>query len=273
MRFRLSVTLIFILSINLFSMYDYTMDVVPAIRTKKMFSVGMAMKFSEYNGYFYNNTLYYRNTNDMNVSFINQKLLLIPHIEYRPFKFMEIGAGLPFAYIKNEEYSVLLNETKTETAWVLEGVHSHVKFAIIDWFLSLGVRVDFDYYLRSKFNKNTEFNDNADISTTVMLAIVPKKIPVNVFFNYRHHFTMDLHRNGTIIGGVEIITSKILSLHLGTTYMFSYYKKGASYVEPFVKFAINIGEYVTANVSYSKYVWGMNNPNAATFLLNIDFNF
>ena len=261
-------------STNLFAIYDYSIDISPIIRNKKMFSFGYALSYSEFNGYFSGGTLWYGDVNNISTTFISSELSMAPYFEYRPKPFLEIGLSLPFSYHKNEVFNILLNEETITSGWVFNSVHTYVKVAIIDWFLSLSFRLDADIAFANRFAKFDNFKDNFDMSAKIMLAIVPKKIPVNFLFNYEQHFGKEFLMHGVLQGGVEAITSDFLIVTLGANYMFPYTKEDrTSSLEVFAKLSVFFDDFLSGNASYAKNVYGENVGNDATFLINLSYHF
>jgi len=259
---------------NLFAIYDYSIDVLPAIKSKKMFSFGYALEYSEYNGLFSDGTLWYGDANDINTTFISSRLSMAPYFEYRPVSFLEIGMSFPFSYGKEEEFNILLNKESITDGWRFDAIHTYVKIAIIDWFLSFGVRLDADYRFSNKFIEYDSFEDSFDMSAKIMFAIVPKKIPLNFFFNYQQHFGKNSRMHGIIQGGVEAVTSDFLTITVGADYMFPYTKNDiTTYVEVFAKLSVFFDDFLSGNVGYSKNVFGENVGNNSTFIMNLSYNF
>ncbi len=256
---------------NLFAIYDYSIDISPVIRNKKMFSFGYALSYAEYNGIFSGGTLWYGDVNNISTTFISSELSMAPYFEYRPKPFLEIGLSFPFRYNRDEVFNILLNEETITGGWAFDAIHTYVKVAIIDWFLSVSLRLDADIAFANQFDN---FKDNFDMSAKIMLAIVPKKIPVNFLFNYQQHLGKEFLMHGVLQGGIEVITSDFLIVTLGADYMFPYTKENrTSSLEIFAKLSVFFDDFLSGNVSYGKNVYGENIGNNATFLINLSYHF
>ncbi len=275
MKLIKKIPLIFIIvatlsKINLYGITDYTLDISPEIKSPKMFSAGYAFSYGEYNGIFSDGTLYYGELGDVSHTFISTIISMTPYFEYRPWSFLQLGLSTPFSYTKKEEYdSLIYNETITEN-WSFDAVHAHAKVAIIDWFVSLGFRMDFAYNFSNTFGKK----DDLDIYGKIFIGIIPKKIPLNFLINYTQGFNDNRLAFGELQGALEFITSDIITLAVGANYVFPYTEENSfSYVEVFAKLGLFFDDYVSGNVSYSKIFYGEDSGNNATFLINISYHF
>ncbi len=255
---------------SLYAITDYTLDISPDIKSSKMFSVGYALSYSEYNGIFSDGTLYYGDIDSINLTFVSSTLAMTPYFEYRPLQFLEIGLSIPFSYTETENYDSLLNTSTISKNWSFDSIHSHIKVSAIDWLISLGFRMDFNYNFSGTFGRQGNF----DIYGKIFVGIIPKIIPVNLLINYEQGIDAYNIQFGQLQGAIEVITSNIITLAVGLNYMIPYTaENNISKLEAFAKLTLFFDDYFSGNVSYGKIFYGENIGNNSTFLINLSYHF
>lgn len=258
---------------------DYSFDISPLIEKPKMFSVGIGGIFREYNAWFNGGNLYIVNPATSNISRRDIYFTIMPYFEIRPTGFMEIGIAPTFTYQREDARNDLSGATNKVDGFGFDSINAYIKFMAVKWYLSFGVRLDVNYSFLTKKLPYEQDYDRFNIAGTLMFAIIPKVIPLNLLINYtlstRDHIKTDILEIGEVLGALEFITSPIITLYGGVIYVFPYTKKNkTSYVEPFVKFKATIGDFLLMNVTYRKVVWGDNySSNDSTFLFSIEYMF
>ncbi len=249
---------------------DYKLDLSPEIRNQKMFNAGLGIRYSEYNGMFFDGTLYYNENNDENITYVASSLSMVPYFEYRPLSFLELGLSMPISYNKHEQYSTLINSFITETKWTFDAIHSYAKIAIVDWIISLGFRMDFAYNFSDTFGSQNNF----DIYSKIFIAIVPKVIPFNLLLNYQQGLDKSNMPFGIAQAAIELVSSELLIFSLGANYMFPYGTEDiTSSIEAFANVSLFFDDFISGNVSYSKVFYGEGVGNNSTFLIDISYHF
>lgn len=255
---------------NLYADVDYKLDLSPAIRSQQTFNAGAAIRYSERNAMFYDNTLYYHDIDNENITYVSSTLSIVPYFEYRPLHFLQLGLSIPFTYNKHEEYNSLINGITTDDNWSFDAIHSYAKIAVIDWFISLGFRLDMSYNFSSLFGQQNNF----DIYSKIFVAIVPKVIPVNLLLTYQQGLDPNNLKFGITQAAIELVSSKILIFYAGASYFFPYTSDSSTYhVEAFTKLSLFFDDFLSGNVSYSKIFYGEGVGNNATFLIDISYHF
>lgn len=258
---------------------DYNFDISPLIEKPKMFSVGIGAIFREYNSWYNAGTLFTINPNSPNISRRDIYFTIMPYFEIRPLSFMEIGIAPTFTYQREDSRNNLNNATNKIDSFGFDSINAHIKFMAVKWYLSFGVRLDVNYSFLTRKLPYEKDIDRLNIAGTLMFAVIPKVIPLNLLINYtistRDHIKTDITEIGEILGALEFITSKIITLYGGVVYVFPYTKRNkTTYIEPFVKFKASIGDFLLMNVTYRKVVWGDNyTPNDSTFSFGIEYMF
>lgn len=270
-----AITVSFSKILTAYSRYDYSFDISPLILKTKMFSVGFGGVLDEYNSWFNNYEMVFSPKANSNMSLRNINFAFMPFFEIRYKKYLEVGIAFPFVFKRQDIRHNVANTTNITKYVGFEGLHGHIKANILDWYLSLGLRFDFDYSFYKNPLKYSVISDNLNITGNFMMSIIPKVIPLNLIFNYKFHTDKNLIKLGETLLALELITSPIINLYLGTTYVFPYTKENrTSYLEPFVKFAIKIGDFIYINAAYKKIVLGTSFiPNTATFVFSLEYMF
>ncbi len=261
--------------INLLAFNYNKMDLMPKIDDfNTMFSVGFAFEYSEYNSFFLDGVRSASPSDNINITFFNNNILMAPYIEYRPLSFLEIGLSTAFGYQEEDTYNLLLNEEFVSSDWFFDNVNTYVKIALIDWFLSFALRADMQIKFSNDFIEYSSFEEQFNFSLKAMFAIVPKKIPFNFFFNYEQSFNENLINFGLFQAGFEFITSPFINVYAGINYMFEYSPKLEQFsLEVFTKFTVSFDHFVSGGVGYAKNVYGNNVGNDSTFFIYVNYNF
>lgn len=255
---------------------DYSLDITPQIKKNKTFSVGLGGILAENNAWFDEGTLLFYHPDATNLSMRNLYLNIMPYFEFRPIKnFLEIGISTSFTYKRNDTRDDLTSLNSTNSIFAFDSIHSFIKVNPINWYLSVGFRFDVDYSFYNHRLNTEEEHDRLDFTATMMIAVVPKIIPLNLLINYRMHTGKKLSQLGELVGALEFITSPIIDLYLGTTFVFPYFSDDKNmYIEPFAKFNIKIDDFLHITSAYRKIAWGNNLiPNSSTFLVSIEYMF
>lgn len=258
-----------------YSRYDYSFDMSPLITKTKMFSVGFGGVLEEYNAWFNNYEMIFTPLQNANMSLRNINFSFTPFFEFRYKKYFEAGVASPFIYKRQDIRHNAANTTNVIDFTGFEGIHGHIKVNMLDWYLSLALRFDIDYSLYKSLLPYSIKKDDLDITGNFMLAVVLKVIPLNFLFNYKFHTDKTLTKLGEILSAFEFITSPIINLYIGASYVFPYTKENTiSYLEPFVKFAVKIGDFMYINAAYKKIVLGTGYiQNSSTFIFSIEYMF
>lgn len=257
---------------------DFNFDVSPLIEKNKMFSVGIGGIFSEYNSWF-NGKLYTLDPYNENISRRDLYFTFMPYFTIRPIKYLELGISTSFTYQRQDSRNDITSATNMTDAFNFDSINATMKATLLDWYLSIGVKVGLSYTFMKNNHIYSEIKDPFNIYTTIMLAGIPKVIPVNFLFCYtfdtRDNLLEDIFKTGELVGAIEIITSPFITLYTGVTYVFPYTKESnLTYLEPFVKFKATISDFLYMTVSYQKVVWGYGNaPNTSTFNFSIEYMF
>lgn len=259
------------------SRYNYSFDVSPQIKKQnKKLSFGLAMMVVENNSWAINGEIVFTNANVPNESLRNVFVPHLPYVEYRPFNFLEFALAPILMYKIQDTRNDLSNITNSVDYYSFEGIHFSTKATLIDWYVSIALKVDVDYSFYSDRLPAEPIFDDLDIVGTFMLAIVPKVVPINLLFNYSVHTDSNLLPLGNALVALEFITSDMITLFAGSTFVFPYKKEENDmyYVEPFVKFTISVGDFLQMNSVYRKIVYGSGNkyiPNYSTFQFSIEY--
>ena len=271
--------LLFFSQISFARRNDFDFDVSPHINKNKMFSAGIGGIFSEYNSWFDGGTLYTLDPYNQNISRRDLYFTFMPYFSIRPIKYLEFGVSTSFTYQRQDSRNDITSATNMTDVFNFDSINAALKATLLDWYLSVGVKAGFSY----SFMKNTHIyytaKDPFNIYATIMIAGVPKVIPVNFLFAYtfdtRDNFKEDIFKIGELSGAIEIITSPFITLYTGVNYIFPYTKEASlSYLEAFVKFKATISDFLYMTVSYQKVVWGTGYaPNTATFNFAIEYMF
>lgn len=259
---------------------DYYFDVSPLIEKKdKMFSIGLGGVFEEYNSWYQNGNLNILDPYNPNISRRDIYFTLSPFFNIRPIKFIELGFSASFIYQRQDSRNDLTSLTNRTDSFGFKDIDANIKASILDWYLSIGAKVGINY----SFAKNSflygQTKDNFNFYANIMIAGVPKVIPVNFLFCYifdtRDNLITDILNYGEIIGAFEFITSPFINFYTGVGYMFPYTKDYYNtYVEPFVKVKATISDFLYMTAAYKKIVWGKGNiPNTSTFSFSIEYMF
>ncbi len=257
---------------------DYYFDISPLIEKNKMFSVGIGGIFSEYNSWF-NGQLYTLDPYNQNISRRDIYFTFMPYFKVRPIKFIEIGVSTSFVYQRQDSRNDLTSATNMNDSFGFDAINTSVKATLLDWYLSIGAKFGVSYTFRKNNFLYKDVKDPLNIYGTIMIAGIPKVIPVNFLFAYtfdtRDNLLEDIFNIGEIVGAIEIITSPFITLYTGVTYVFPYKKDySITYLEPFVKFKATISDFLYMTVSYHKVVWGKGYaPNTSTFNFAIEYMF
>lgn len=259
---------------------DYYFDVSPLIQKNKMFSIGLGGVFEEYNSWFQNDgKLYILDPYNPNISRRDIYFTLAPFFSIRPIRFIEIGASASFLYQRQDSRNDLTAMTNMTDSFGFKDVDANIKVTMLDWYLSLGVKVGFSYSFAKSSFLYEQTKDNFNFYGNFMIAGIPKVIPVNFLFCYifdtRDNLLTDILNYGEIIAGVELITSPFITIYTGVSYLFPYRSSlDFTYVEPFVKVKATISDFLYMTASYNKIVWGSGNiPNTSTFNFSIEYMF
>lgn len=257
---------------------DFDFDVSPIIGKSKMFSVGIGGIFSEYNSWFDGKL----NTLDPNYPDISRRDLsftFMPYFKVRPIKYLELGISTSFTYQRQDWRNDISGATNMTDAFSFDSISTTIKATLLDWYLSIGVKAGISYSFMKNNHIYSDPKDPFNVYATIMLAGVPKVIPVNFLFCYtfdtRDNLVKDILTTGEVSGGLEIITSPFITLYTGVNYIFPYTKKSTlSYLDVFVKFKATISDFLYMTASYQKTVLGEGNaPNTSTFNFAIEYMF
>ncbi|MDO6992389.1 hypothetical protein Q5M87_00020 [Brachyspira innocens] len=257
---------------------DFSFDISPLIEKNKMFSAGMGGIFSEYNSWF-NTRLYTLDPYNENISRRDIYFTFMPYFSVRPIKYLELDVSASFIYQRQDSRNDITSATNMSDWFGFDSINASVKATFLDWYLSIGAKVGLSYTFRKNNFLYGQVKDPLNIYATIMLAGIPKVIPVNFLFAYtfdtRDNLMEDILKTGEIVGGIEIITSPFITLYTGVTYVFPYTKESElTYLEPFVKFKATISDFLYMTVSYHKVVWGKGYaPNTSTFDFSIEYMF
>ena len=276
----------FLILFALFSNYlfairnDYYFDISPLIQKEKMFSIGVGGVFEEYNSWFQNGKLYILDPYNANVSRRDIYFTIAPFFSIRPIRFIEIGASASFLYQRQDSRNDLqAGQIYTNDSFGFKDIDANIKITMLDWYLSIGAKFGFSYSFSKSSFLYQQTRDNFNFYGNLMIAGVPKVIPVNFLFCYifdtRDNLLTDILNYGEIIAGVELITSPFITIYTGVSYTFPY-RSGSdfTYVEPFVKVKATVSDFLYMTASYNKIVWGSGNiPNTSTFNFSIEYMF
>ena len=276
----------FLILFALFSNYlfairnDYYFDISPLIQKEKMFSIGVGGVFEEYNSWFQNGKLYILDPYNANVSRRDIYFTIAPFFSIRPIRFIEIGASASFLYQRQDSRNDLqAGQIYTNDSFGFKDIDANIKITMLDWYLSIGAKFGFSYSFAKSSFLYEQTRDNFNFYGNLMIAGVPKVIPVNFLFCYifdtRDNLLTDILNYGEIIAGVELITSPFITIYTGVSYTFPYRSSSDfTYVEPFVKVKATVSDFLYMTVSYNKIVWGSGNiPNTSTFNFSIEYMF
>ena len=271
----------FLILFVLFSNYlfairnDYYFDISPLIQKEKMFSIGVGGVFEEYNSWFQNGKLYILDPYNANVSRRDIYFTIAPFFSIRPIRFIEIGASASFLYQRQDSR----HDLQAGQIFGFKDIDANIKITMLDWYLSIGAKFGFSYSFSKSSFLYQQTRDNFNFYGNLMIAGVPKVIPVNFLFCYifdtRDNLLTDILNYGEIIAGVELITSPFITIYTGVSYVFPY-RSGSdfTYVEPFVKVKATVSDFLYMTASYNKIVWGSGNiPNTSTFNFSIEYMF
>ena len=258
--------------------YDYNFDLSPFIDKKELLSLGFGLTINEHNAWYQNQEIIFENPNNPNVSMRALYMPFLVYLEVRPWKFLELSLAPVFMYKEEASRNNLSNMTNKVDSMNLEGFHFHVKALIVDWYVSFGVRLDVDYSIYEDALPNEKLPDTFDVAGTLMIAFVPKVFPLNLLFDYRFHSESSLYNLGEVVLALEFITSKMITLYGGATFVFPYDKiaNDTTYIEPFVKFTVSFDDFLKINSVYRKIAYGDGNeltPNSSTFMFSIEYMF
>lgn len=258
---------------------DYYFDISPLIRKEKMFSVGLGGIFEEYNSWYESGYLNILDPYNPNISRRDIYFTLAPFFNIRPIRFVELGFSASLLYQRQDSRDDLTSMTNKTDSFGFKDIDANFKVTMLDWYLSVGAKIGLSY----SFAKNSflygQIKDNFNFYANIMIAGVPRVIPINFLFCYifdtRDNLLTDILNYGEIIGAVELITSPFITLYTGVSYMFPYTKDSTlTYIEPFVKIKGTISDFLYMTVSYKKKVWGKGNiPNTSTFNFSIEYMF
>ncbi|WP_300370010.1 hypothetical protein [Brachyspira sp.] len=271
--------LLFFSQISFARRNDFDFDISPHINKNKMFSVGIGGIFSEYNSWFDNGRLYTLDPYNQNISRRDLYFTFMPYFSIRPIKYLEIGISTSFTYQRQDSRNDITSATNMTDTFNFDSINATIKATLLDWYLSIGIKAGFSYSFMKNTHIYSDMKDPFNAYATIMLAAVPKVIPVNFLFAYtidtRNNLSKDIFNIGELSGGLEIITSPFITLYTGVTFVFPYNKKSNfSYLEPFVKFKATISDFLYMTVSYQKVVWGKGYaPNTSTFNFSIEYMF
>ena len=276
----------FLILFALFSNYlfairnDYYFDISPLIQKEKMFSIGVGGVFEEYNSWFQNGKLYILDPYNANVSRRDIYFTIAPFFSIRPIRFIEIGASASFLYQRQDSRNDLqAGQIYTNDSFGFKDIDANIKITMLDWYLSIGAKFGFSYSFSKSSFLYQQTRDNFNFYGNLMIAGVPKVIPVNFLFCYifdtRDNLLTDILNYGEIIAGVELITSPFITIYTGVSYTFPYRSSSDfTYVEPFVKVKATVSDFLYMTASYNKIVWGSGNiPNTSTFNFSIEYMF
>ncbi len=233
----------------------------------------------ENNAWFLDGELVFTNGSEPNISLRNIIIPHMPYFEYRPLKFLEFALAPILTYRNQDSRNDLSNFTNAINEYDFQGIHFSTKATFLDWYLSIGARVDVDYSFNDYFLPTEPVYDNLNVAATLMLAIVPKVIPVNLLFNYSFNSSSNLILLGNSLIAFEFITSPFITLFTGATIVFPYDRtvKDVFYVEPFVKFTAKLGDFLQMNSTYRKVIYGKSPneylPSYSSFLFSIEYLF
>lgn len=259
--------------------YDYNLDLSPIINDEGMFSAGLALTLSEYNAWFRNGELFYETPATTNLSVRLMYIPFMAYFEVRPWKFLEIAVAPVLMYKVEDSRNNLSNLTNQTDSILFEGIHFHSKVTIVNWYISLGFRLDVDYsFYYGASLPNETLPDNLDVAGTLMFGIIPKVFPLNLLFDYRVHSESTLLNLGEAVLALEYITSKMITLYAGATFVFPYLPDvdDTMYIEPFIKFAVSFDEFLLIDVIYRKVIYGEGDnftPNNSTFMFSVEYVF
>lgn len=257
---------------------DFSFDVSPLIQKTKMFSAGIGGIFSEYNSWF-DGKLYTLDPYNENISRRDLYFTFMPYFSVRPIKYLELDVSASFTYQRQDSRNDITSATNMTDVFGFDSINASIKATFLDWYLSIGAKVGIGYTFQKNNFVYGNIKDPFNMYATIMLAGVPKVIPLNFLFSYtfdtRDNFFKDILTTGEIMGGLEIITSPFITLYTGVTYVFPYTKESKlTYLEPFVKFKATISDFLYMTVSYHKVVWGKGYaPNTSTFYFSIEYMF
>ena len=261
---------------------DYSLDISPLIEKDTMFSVGVEGVLNEYNAWFRDNKLYTLYPYDENINKRDTFFRFAPYFSVRPLKFLEVKTGFGFIYQLEEYRNDLTRATNKNDNFSFDTISVDAKVTLLDWYLSIAVKTGLNYsFKKAIIEYNTISNGSSPLNfyTTIMIAGIPKVFPVNFLFNYKfdtRNNPDDILKYGEIIGAFEFITSPFISLYTGVSYVFPYNPQvdTFTYLEPFVKFKAEVGNFLTMTTAFKKVVIGSGNaPNTATFTFSIEYNF
>ena len=256
--------------------YDYNFDLSPIIRKEEMFSVGLALTINEHNAWYRNQEMIFEHPNSPNISLRALYIPFLAYFEVRPWKFLELSLAPVFMYKEEDRRNNLSNIVDKVDSINFEGIHFHAKATIVDWYVSVGVRLDVDYSFYTDQLPSEKLPDDFDVAGTLMIAFVPKVFPLNLLFDYRFHSDSSLYNLGEVVLALEFITSKMITLYAGATFVFPYdvLANDTTYIEPFIKFTIDFGNFLQINSVYRKVAYGDGNeltPNSSTFMFSIEY--
>ena len=258
---------------------DFSFDISPIIDKKKMFSVGIGGIFREYNAWF-DSKLYTLDPYNENISRRDLFFTFMPYFSVRPIKYLELDVSASFTYQRQDSRNDITSATNMTDWFGFDSINGSIKATFLDWYLSIGAKVGFSYSFRKNnfLYKHGSDADPFSMYATIMLAGIPKVIPVNFLFAYTFDTRDKLEnilKTGEISGGFEFVTSPFISLYTGVDYVFPYTKESnLSYLDIFVKFRATISDFLYMTVSYQKVVWGKGyTPNTSTFNFSIEYMF
>ncbi len=261
---------------------DYSLDISPLIEKDTAFSVGLEGVLNEYNAWFRDDKLYTLYPYNENINKRDTIFRFAPYFTIRPLRFIEVKTATSFIYQLEEYRNDITRATNKNDGFSFDSISVDAKVNLLDWYLAIAVKTGFNYsFKKDVIQYNTITNETVPFNfyTTIMLAGIPKVIPINFIFNYKFDTRtnpQDILKYGEIIGALEFITSPFINLYTGVSYVFPYNPQvdDMTYLEPFVKFKAEVGNFLTMTTSFKKIVLGSGNaPNTATFTFSIEYNF
>ena len=257
---------------------DYSFEISPLIEKNRMFSVGLGGTFIEHNSWFNNGVLYILDPYNQNTSRRNIYFTFAPYFKIRPMKCIELDISARFIYQRQDSRNDLTSATNFSHSFGFNTINASIKATFLDWYLSIGAKIGIGNTFNDNFSYQ-ELNDPLNMYATIMIAGIPKVIPVNFLFTYtfdsRNDIIQNIFKYGEIVGAIEIITSPFVTLYTGITYLFPYKKENElTYIEAFIKFKATISDFLYMTASYHKVVWGNGNvANSSTFNFSIEYMF
>ena len=178
--------------LGLFSNYlfairnDYYFDVSPLIQKEKMFSIGLGGIFEEYNSWYQNGLLNILDPYNANISRRDIYFTIAPFFNIRPIRFIELGFAASFVYRRQDSRNDSTRLTNKTDSFGFKDIDANIKITMLDWYLSLGTKIgaSFSFQKDSFLYTQRRIKDNFNFYANIMIAGVPKVIPVNILFCY-----------------------------------------------------------------------------------------